>query len=171
MGLYTGMYSIESTMGKLDLDGSNKITSDETELAYKHFYRGLRSIVLDEVIGEAGIKKDEPEVVRKGIKKYFHDLYSGVKQKAGGKLEDVAIEIVFKYLVRYQKLPLPLNKENLAKLGKEKLKSFPEIDREGIANILVILMELTDPKREKRYKEAKLPYTCLLYTSPSPRDS
>ncbi len=146
MALYTGMYSIESTMGKFDLNGDNVLGKaivngkevHELELAYEnHFKPGLWAIVREKL---DGIAEDQ-----KKLKKYDPNKdYSLVKE-------------VFQYLATYGEVP-EIKWGNLAKGIKIWFKGYPTVGRAGIASILVALQDLTESARIERYRRAGKKY-------------
>ncbi len=144
MAVYTGMFSIESTMGKFDLNGDNilnEYTNDagekinEVELAYQnHFKPGLWAIVQDFIKGEA----EEQD----NFKPYDPSKDPWIVRQ------------VFQYLAKHKSLPDEFTWKTLVKGVGVVTGGFPSIGRDGIASILVVLQNLTEPKRKIRYERA-----------------
>ncbi len=127
MGLYTSIFTVESTFNKFDLNGDNKIDKHESKKAYQHFERGLKSI-LDTMIN--GIKLG---FLSKNFFKFLVD-----KKRA-----PLSSSAFFKDVGDVLNVLLIYN-----------FKPFPEIDREKIITVLTTLQDTGEPKRKKRLGDA-----------------
>ncbi len=126
MGLYTSVFTVESTLNKFDTNGDNVIDKKEAKKAYKHFKRGLRSIL-----------KDQGGKIFGGILASFSKQF-------------------FKFLTDKKRLPFKVSgffknvQDVIDLLVTYTLKPFNEINREKIITVLSTLQDTGEPKRKKR---------------------